>query len=245
MLAAAFQAQQTQTENAPLRFAAASVKTNTSGHNGMGNKFDPGMARWTNYPLGELIGEAYPLKNYQTFGWPEWLGSDAWDIDATTDGATTYTQKKQMLQTLLVERFGLKFHWEKKELAGYSLVIAKGGPKLHEITEGEAASEPPGISYNRGKIIGRRTPMFQWIYFLSGELRCPFEDNTGLKGKYDFRLEWAPDEIQPNYGGEPLAPGRSSIFAALQDQLGLKLEVKKFQVEMFVIDRIDKVPTAN
>jgi uncharacterized protein (TIGR03435 family) len=244
-MAAALYAQPQQPESAQPRFAAASIKANTSGHNAMGNKFDPGMARWTNYPLGELIGEAFDLRNYQTIGWPEWLGAGTWDIDATTDGATTYAQKKKMLRTLIEERFHLKFHWETKEVSGYSLVIAKGGPKLHEVKEGEVSSWPSGISYNRGRIIAHGTPMFQWLFFLSGELRCPFEDNTGLKGKYAFKLEWAPDETQANGGEAPSDPSRPSIFAALQDQLGLKLEAKKFPVEMFVIDHIDKVPTAN
>jgi uncharacterized protein (TIGR03435 family) len=245
-LGAVLYAQAPHAQTAAPGFAAASVKANTSGHNGMGNKFDPGMARWTNYPLSELIGDAYGLRNYQTFGWPEWLGSDKWDIDAATDGPTTYTQKHRMLQTLIEERFHLKFHREMRDLQGYSLVIAKGGPKLHEVKEGEAGAESAGINYNRGRIIARRTPMFQWLFFLSGELRCPFEDNTGLKGKYDFKLEWAPDEIQPNGGGEASAdPNRPSIFAALQEQLGLKLEVKKFSVEMFVIDHVEKIPTAN
>jgi uncharacterized protein (TIGR03435 family) len=151
-----------------------------------------------------------------------------------------------MLQTLLVERFHLKFHRESQNISGYALVIAKNGPRLHEVKEGEVSSETPGINYNRGRIIGHRTPMNEWLFFLSGELRCPFEDDTGLKGKYDFKLEWAPDELQSNGGSDtPADTNGPAIFTALQDQLGLRLEAKKFPVEMFVIDHIDRSPTSN
>ncbi len=242
---AALYAQPQQTEVTPLRFAAASIKANTSMRNGMGNKFDPEMARWTNTPLRNLIEGAYRLDDYQAAGWPEWLRADKWDIDAKTEGPTTYSQKSQMLQTLIVERFGLKFHWEKKEIPGYSLAIAKGGPKLHEVKEGDATAGRAGTTVQRGLISGYHVHMMDWVGFLTSELGCPFEDNTGLKGIYDFKLEWSPDESQPNSGGEPGDPNGPSIFAAVQDQLGLKLEVKKFPVEMFVIDHIDRLPTAN
>lgn len=245
MLGATLYAQPQQTENAPLRFAAASVKPNTSMRNGMGNKFDPTMARWTNMPLRNLIESAYGLQDYQAAGWPDWLRAAKWDIDAKTEGATTYLQKRQMLQTLLVERFGLKFHREMKDLQGYSLVIAKGGPRLHEVKEGEVGSAQAGTRIDRGLISGHHVHMMDWVGFLIGELGCPVEDNTGLKGVYDFKLEWSPDESQPNSGGEPGDPNGPTIFAAMQDQLGLKLEVKKFPIEMFVIDHIDRVPTAN
>jgi len=244
-LGMALHAQPPQTESAPLRFAAASLKANTSIRNGMGNKFDPGMARWTNTPLRNLIESAYGLRDYQAAGWPEWLRADKWDIDARTEGPTSYTQKQQMLQTLIVERFGLKFHREMKDVPGYALSIAKGGAKLHEVKEGEVSSNPVGTVVQRGLISGHKVHMMDWVGFLFGELGCPYEDNTGLKGIYDFKLEWSPDDGQPNSGGEPGDPNGLSIFAALQDQLGLKLEPKKFPIEMFVIDRIERLPTAN
>jgi uncharacterized protein (TIGR03435 family) len=246
LLSAALYAQAQQTEVAAPRFAAASLKANTSIHNGMGNKFDPGMARWTNTPLQNLIEGAYRLRDYQVVGGPNWLRSDKWDIDAKTDGPTTFTQKFQMLRTLIVERFGLKFHREIKDIPGYVLAIAKNGPKLHEVKEGEVSSIPAGTTIQSGLIIGHQVHMMDWVSLFASVLGCPFEDNTGLTGKYDFKLEWLPDESQPNSGSEtPADPNRPSIFAALQEQLGLKLEVKKFSVEMFVIDHVDRAPTAN
>jgi uncharacterized protein (TIGR03435 family) len=245
LLSVALYAQTPKTEPVPPRFAAASLKANRSVRNGMGNKFDPEMARWTNMPLQNVIESAYGLRDYQAVGWPNWLRSDKWDIDARTDGPTTFKQKYQMLQTLIVERFGLKFHREVKDIPGYVLMIAKGGPKLHEVKEGEVNSIPAGTTIQRGLVIGHQVHMMDWVGLFSSELGCPFEDNTGLTGRYDFKLEWAPDERQPNGGGEPGDPNGPSIFAAVQDQLGLKLEVKKFSVEMFIIDHVNKVPAPN
>jgi uncharacterized protein (TIGR03435 family) len=237
-------AQAQQTEAGAPRFATASVKADTSDHNGIGNKFDPVMIRWTSTPLRVLVQAAYGLKSYQMEGWPNSLNSDKWNIDARTDGPTTSKQKYEMLQTLIVERFGLKFHREMKDIPGYVLVIAKNGPKLREVKEGEGSSIPAGATIQSGLIIGHQVRMMDWVGLFASVLGCPFEDSTGLMGKYDFKLEWAPDDTQPN-GGEAPDTSRPTIFAALQEQLGLKLEVKKFPVEMFVIDHVDKVPAVN
>ena len=245
LLSAALYAQTQQTEVAAPRFATASVKADTSDHNGIGNKFDPVMMRWTSTPLRVLVQAAYGLRSYQIVGWPNSLSSDKWNIDAKTEGPTTNKQKYEMLQTLIVERFGFKFHREVKDIPGYVLMIAKGGPKLHEVKEGEVNSIPAGTTIQRGLVIGHQVHMMDWVGLFSGELGCPFEDNTGLTGRYDFKLEWAPDERQPNGGGEPGDLNGPSIFAAVQDQLGLKLEVKKFSVEMFIIDHVNKVPAPN
>jgi len=245
LLSAALYAQAQQTESEAPRFATASVKMDTSGHNGIGNKFDPVIMRWTSTPLSVLVQQAYGLRNYQIAGWRSTWDSDKWNIDARTEGPTTSKQKYEMLQTLIVERFGLKFHREMRDIQGYSLVVAKNGPKLREVKEGEAGSSPAGTTIQRGLVIGHQVRMMDWVGLFSGELGCPFEDNTGLTGRYDFKLEWSPDERQPNRDGEPADPNGASIFAAVQEQLGLKLEVKKFPVEMFVIDQLNKVPTAN
>jgi bla regulator protein blaR1 len=246
VLSAALMAPAHQTE-APLRFAAASLKPNTTIRNGMGNKFDPGMARWTNTPLANLIQEAFHLKGYQTAGWSEWLHADKWDIDAKTKGPTTSAQKHQMLQTLIIERFGLKYHSETRDISGYELAIAKGGPKIHPVTEDPPNAPRAGITILVGSIESVRNDWFNFVYFLSDALGRPLHDGTGLAGKFTFKLQWVPDESQPNSFGEappPDAPG-PSIFAAMQDQLGLKLEPKKFPVEMFVIDHLNRIPTGN
>jgi uncharacterized protein (TIGR03435 family) len=245
LLSAALYAQAQQTEVAAPRFATASVKADTFGHNGIGNKFDPGMMRWSSTPLRVLVEAAYGLRSYQIIGWPNSLNSDKWNIDAKTEGPTTGKQKYELLQTLIVERFGLKFHRETRDILGYSLVVAKNGHKLHEVKEGEVSSISAGTTIQSGLIIGRKVHMMDWVGLFGSVLGCPFEDSTGLTGKYDFKLEWSPDEGQLNGFGEPGDPNGPSIFAAVQDQLGLKLEVKKFSVEMFVIDHVDKAPTAN
>jgi uncharacterized protein (TIGR03435 family) len=239
---------QVQHPETPPRFAAASVKANASIRNGMGNKFDPTMARWSNMPLRNLIEEAYHLKDYQAVGWPEWLRADKWDIDAKTEDPATRAQKSQMLQTLIIERFGLKYHLETRDISGYELVIAKGGPKIHPVTEEPPSNAPrAGTTILVGSIEIVRDDWSAFTGSLPSELGRPLHDGTGLTGKFTFKLEWVPDESQPNSFGEapPADAVGPSIFAAMQNQLGLKLEPKKLPVEMFVIDHVDRVPTAN
>jgi len=241
-LGAALCAQAQQAEPAPLRFATASVKPESS-RAYIRKDVDPVMLRWHSTPLRVIMDDAWHLRGYQVIGLQMDMAS-RWDIDGRTDGPTTTAQKYEMLRTLIVERFGLKFHREMRDLPGYALVIAKGGSKLHEVKEGEVTSGNPGAEMEYGVITGRRVRMEDWVGFFSNELGAPFEDDTGLKGLYDFKLEWSP-EATPRGGREPRDPDGLSLFVALQQQLGLKLEPKKIPVEMFVIDNLNKTPTEN
>lgn len=136
-------------------------------------------------------------------------------------------QSNLMLRQLLADRFGLIFHRETKALVVYSLVVGKTGPKLKEGgTKGPYLSRPAP-----GKLVGTRASMAALTRALSGSLGRPINDETGLKGQYDFTLTWTPDEIVGDVSGP-------SLFTALQDQLGLKLESKKAPVETIVIDHI-------
>jgi len=158
-----------------------------------------------------------------------------------------------MVQKLLVDRFQLRFHTEKKELPVYAMVLAKGGPKI-----AVSAGDPnafPGIGFGREPgvitLMGRNTGLNSVANGLqSNILDKPVVDQTGLTGRYDFQLKFTPDAIQlANFGG--LAPGNSSdlnpppdIFTAFEQQLGLKLQATKAVVDVMVIDRIEK-PSAN
>lgn len=236
---------QTQQGSAPPRFATASVKPEAS-RAYIRKDVDPVMLRWHSTPLQVIIDDAWHLRGYQRIGWPTSMGMDVrFDIDARTDGPTTTEQKYEMLRTLIVERFGLKFHREMRDLPGYALIIAKNGPKLHEVKEGVASSGEPGVDDEYGVKIGHRVRMADWVGFISSELGAPFEDDTGLKGLYDFKLEWSP-AATPMFGNEPRDPDTGlSLFVALQQQLGLKLEQKKIPVEMFIVDHVNKNPTEN
>lgn len=175
-------------------------------------------------------------------------------------------ERQRMLQALLADRFKLAIHRETKELPVYALVVAKNGPKLQEAKPGDTYPNgikgPDGVAragfmrMGRGELTGQGLPMSSLVRLLTQQLGRTVMDKTDLTGKYDFTLKWTPDESQgamlkgPD-GGQPGAasappPDSSgpSIFTALQEQLGLKLESQKGQVEILVIDHVEK-PSEN
>jgi uncharacterized protein (TIGR03435 family) len=157
-----------------------------------------------------------------------------------------------MIQALLADRFKLQFHRETKELPTYVLVVAKGGPKFHESEVVEGPDKPKGtrMSMNgRGQFNLERAPMAALANQLAQVLGRSVIDKTGLPGNYDFELKWTPDESTPGMarmavGDGPPPPSDAgagtSIFTALQDELGLKLESTKGPVEILVIERAQK-----
>jgi uncharacterized protein (TIGR03435 family) len=171
---------------------------------------------------------------------------------------------QRMLQTLLEDRFKLTFHRETKDLPVYSLIIAKNGPKLHEAKPGDdyanGLKSPSGnlvgphmmlMRLGGGQISGQGVPIEYLVQQLSSQLEMLVTDKTGLTGSYDFSLQWTPDSVRSpmfkgpedgqranDLGTVPEASG-PSLFTALQEQLGLKLEVHKGPVETFVIDHIE------
>jgi uncharacterized protein (TIGR03435 family) len=230
----------------PQTFEVATVKPNKSGSRGMGNHFDPERATWANYTLNTLIGAAYHLQSGQLVGGPVWLGSDTWDIEAKTERPTTTPQKLEMLQPLLADRFQLRVHWETRELPEYNIVISKGGSKLREYQKIDGEPRPIGTHIGHGLIDAHGIEFGEFVGFLRSELGRPVVNSTGLTAHYDFKLQWVPDESQPNSGGEVPSPDAigPSIFAAIQEQLGLKLEAMKGPVKVLVVDSAVK-PSAN
>jgi uncharacterized protein (TIGR03435 family) len=148
-----------------------------------------------------------------------------------------------MLQGLLAERFKLKVHREEKVIPGYDLVVAHGGPKFRRAVTDQARGE-----VMLGSITTHSAPIFQIVTAVAGTLRSPVHDMTGLSGNYEFTLKWTPDDMVPA-GAEntSTAPGDRppSIFTALQEQLGLKLEPRKLPTEIVVVDHVERVPTEN
>jgi bla regulator protein BlaR1 len=227
-----------------------------------------------NIPLAFLIQFAYRLKESQLTGGPSWINTERYDIEAKPDDATVAALQSAnpdkrfeimmpMLQSMLEERFKLTVHHDKKELQVYSLVVAKNGPKMHASDPAPtdpAASVPLGpghgnIRMGRGQLDVDSQPLSQVVDVLSHILGRVVVDNTGLTGKYDFNLKWTPgDEEQafkqlgPGPDGRPAPPPPDSsgptIFTALQEQLGLKLESQKSSVDTLVIDHVEK-PSEN
>jgi bla regulator protein BlaR1 len=210
--------------------------------------------RWvaTNVPLRDLIASAYAVPTPRMAGGPGWLDSDRFTIDAKPAAPLppwpeSNKQLSLMLQSLLEDRFKLAVHWEKKEAAVYDLVAAKGGPKLKEAD----ADEKSGFGMERGRIKSLALPLGYLASNLAYLLGRPVNDKTGLSGNYDYTLAYTPDAAQAAAVGPPGAdaapppdPNGPSIFTALQEQLGLRLESAKGPVEVLVIDHAER-PDAN
>jgi uncharacterized protein (TIGR03435 family) len=190
-------------------------------------------------------------------GGPSWIGTDAFDVEAKAEDTehTTQDQLRVMLQNLLAQRFNLKFHREKRESQGFDLVIARGGLKMKPSDTSDKT--PGGMSMSIGNpaaggissVSGLRSTMATIVGFLSGRLGRAIQDRTGLTGNYDFSLNWTPGEGESNgiagFLDHSPAPATApepgvSIFTALQEQMGLRLESTKVTIEAIVIDSAER-----
>jgi uncharacterized protein (TIGR03435 family) len=225
-----------QTAAQKPQFEVASIKPNHSGNRAWGENTGHGRLTVTNDTLKELIRLAFDVKDFQIESGPRWLDSDRYDIAATTGSVEDITdqQLRPLLQALLADRFQLKAHRETKEMTTYSLVIAKGGPKLAEHTGGGGGDSSTNSS--AGNIRATNVTMMALANSLSRIMGRLVSDNTGLNGTFDYQLVWAPPEQT-----DSTAP---SIFTALEEQLGLKLESSKGPVQVLVIDSVSK-PSKN
>jgi uncharacterized protein (TIGR03435 family) len=221
-------------------FEAASIKPSTPGMRGFSIVPSAG-GRLTakNITLKRLLGAAYDVQDFQVAGGPKWMDSDPYDIVAKAEGNLTEHQLLDLLQPLLKDRFQLAFHWETKQLPRYLLVTGKGGSKLTEV---KADGEPQLNIRGRKLITGHRAPLSQLVETLSWVTGRVVVDQTGLKGVYDFKLEWTPDDLQISEPGSAsgAAESANSLFAAIQEQLGLKLDPQKGPVQILVVDRAEK-----
>jgi bla regulator protein BlaR1 len=249
----------------PLHFEVASIKPNNSGANTVDVRIAPGGRLWArNASLRILITSAYQIRDFQISGGPAWLGSARFDIETKNQGNPTETEVSQMLQTLLAERFQLKVHQETRDMPIYSLSIGKNGPKLQpgigkdcfdpSTTGGPPPAPPPGQSMARpcggfnmlsGRMAGAKVTMSRFAAVLSRYFGQTVMDKTGLDGTYDISLQWTPQETQAllrpgEPGATPADPSGPSIFTAIQEQLGLKLDSQKGPVEILVIDRAER-----
>ena len=197
--------------------------------------------------LFRLIFNAYHIRPSDDIpGLPAWAKTAEFDVEAKMDDdlaaalkklSSEEAQKKRalMLRALLADRFKLRVHYETRERPIYSLLIAKGGPKLKEAT---GVDDGGGSWWGRGNIKIQRGPIESLAFCLSDVLGREVKDNTGLHGRYDVQLNWTPDERQGEGEAGP------TIFTALREQLGLKLVPAKGPVEVLVVDHAEK-PSEN
>jgi uncharacterized protein (TIGR03435 family) len=252
-------------------FDVVSVKPNKSDNGMMRIMFKPDGYSATNVFVKLLIQTAYGIRQDLISGGPGWLESAGYDFDAKVAGPDvdalkklTPEQRKSMLQPALADRFKLKVHTEIKQLPVYEIVLAKGGSKLKEATVGDTYANgikgPDGVGrggmmrFGPGQLTAQAVPMTSLTNMLSQQLHRTVLDKTGLTGKYDLELNWTPDQGADPMFKEPegspqrgdAAPDSSgpSIFTALQEQLGLKLQSAKGPVETLVIDHVE-MPSEN
>jgi uncharacterized protein (TIGR03435 family) len=256
------------------------------------------MLRCTNATLNMLMFQAYDVQSYQING-PAWFDSEHFDITAKIPAGATKEQFRLMLQNLLAERFQVKLHRETRQLPIYALLVGKAGPKMKPSADLPPQEDPPKempdlpppppkpgpdglppipkgraggfmmFMNGRFRMAGSQQTMADLARMLSNQLGRPVIDQTGLKGKYDFTLDFTPEPGRGMPGGMPMPmppPGGGggggpmtagsagenqerdsapSLFVALPEQLGLKLESRKGPVEFLVIDHAEKVPTEN
>ena len=210
-----------------------------------------------NYTLHGMISAAYDLNPRAISGGPAWVDSQPWEILARTPGEKrpTWDDQMAMLRKLLAERFNLSFHREKKQFNIYDLTVSKDGLKL------KATEAPPDEAPNMTSVVypassggidhitlpAHNITIAQFAGLLNRAiLDRPVVDNTGLSGRYDFELEWTPDDTQ--FGGK-LPPGepdtpRPGLFLAMEQKLGLKIEATRGSVNAIVVDRVEP-PTDN
>jgi bla regulator protein blaR1 len=209
----------------------------------------PGGGRLNTFStsLRMLIIYAYNVKDFQVSGGPGWANSETYDIVAKGDGDAARPQLRLMLQALLKDRFKLALRHETKDAPIYELVVAKGGSKIQEDTT--SFNQRIGMT-GAGKITAQKASLAMFADVLGTLAGRPVLDKTGLSGTFKFKLDWTPD---PGEGGPPglarpdVAPPDSngpSLFTALQEQLGLRLQSAKGPVESLVIEKAEK-PTEN
>lgn len=202
----------------------------------------------TNATLVDCIKFAYGLVSDDQMDGPDWTKSKEvrFDVLGKAAAATPREQLLLMLRALLAERFHLALHTERRKIPHYALVVAKNGPKIeHNVEEVPPDPAASKMTYRIGHIIHPQCSMYALALLLSRQLHEMVLDETGLKGLYKVDLEWTPDAPQPAGTAAETAEHGPSLFSAVQQQLGLKLEGRKDEVEVLIIDHADRVPVAN
>lgn len=264
----------------PPSFEVVSIRPDRSADQQFQFLFLPGRFIATGITVKSLISSAYHVKDFQVSGGPDWIRSARFDITAKEPDAIAAEMPKLspeqsreeeglLLQSMLADRFKLAVSHDTRSLPAYALVIAKSGPKLHEAKPGD--TYPNGLNLNGrgnagmvrvlpGQIIGQgismSSPPVGLVQLLSEQVERDVIDQTGLRGIYDFTLNWTPEVRSAPVA--PAPPGSSlgvanppeadssgpSLFTALQEQLGLKLESTKAPAKVIVIDHIER-PSEN
>ena len=197
---------------------------------------DRGFFQTHNLTLKRLIASAWEIDDAQIFGGPNWMDSDSWDINARIPAEFAQQTSQTvpvMIRSLLADRFRLVIHREPREVSGYTLVVAKKGPKMERAKADQNGSSSHS---NNTHLKAENVTMEALAKRLSGnrDLGKLVVDKTGLTGGFNFELDWLPERLESS------SDDQTSIFTSLQEQLGLKLESAKVTTLAIVVDRAEK-----
>jgi uncharacterized protein (TIGR03435 family) len=222
-------------------FDVASVRESRSLAAGGTLRFMPdGGIQAQAIPVGTLIRVAFDLQPYQVQGAPDWSREIRYDVQAKPGQPVAREQTRVMLQALLIDRFRLVFHRERRELDGFRMVRSSQdrlGPNIkpsrfdcEKMAMIEPACRVSGITLDSMKVVG--SPIWSLLQEAIAVVGAPVADETGLAGTYDFELRWSQESAPSD--------DRPSFFTALQEQLGLRLERRRVTDEVFVVDRVER-----
>jgi uncharacterized protein (TIGR03435 family) len=246
----------------PPTFEVASIKKNTSGSQSSSNRALPGgRVTVTNNTLRNMLRNFNRIQPYQLVGGPDWMSTDRWDIVAKAEGDPPPELMMEMMKTLLAERFKLVMHRETREMPVYALVAIKTGslgPQLHRSTtdcvavsaDARARGVVPvvprggplcGTNMTTGRMATSSTTMADLARNLSTVAGRIVVERTGLAGNFDLELSWSGDAAEGNaVNPPPAANDGPSLFTAIQEQLGLKLDPQRGPVDVIVIDSVER-----
>ncbi len=253
---------QTQTTTAIPAYATVSIVPSKSGGDPVALMFGPDQFLSKNASLQQVIRAAYGIEDDRIIGAPAWLESEKYNVEAKEGRSEIedprklsfdqrVAEQKPMLQALLTERLKLAVHRETRDLTVLALVLAKNGPKLQPSKPGDPYPNGfkgpdgvarPGFHVQGNNLIGQGVPVGPLLWHLSWQLRRTVLDETGLSGSYDFTLKM-PDGIPLGIDNPP--PPESyepALSAAIEQELGLKLEPRKSALEVLIIDHVEKPP---
>jgi uncharacterized protein (TIGR03435 family) len=228
----------------PLSFEVASLKPSQAQMGRRRIESEGGRYMAEGITLKMLIQQAFDVKDFQIIGAPGWATSDQFDINAKAENPDMNSEQlRERLRSLLRERFNLKIKKETRELQIYVLVEGKGGHKLHSSqTQPLKQDTPPDamIRIGRRELAAEAASISDLTNMLAQKLGRPVTDKTGIKGLFDFKLQFTPDEIRGVETDPAADTSAPSIFTAVREQLGLKLENQKGPVEVLVIISVEK-----
>ena len=238
---------QSQTTPRLPAYEISTVKLNNSGEHSGKFSYSPAGLIVENLSLQTLIEQAYEVEKEQVIGAPDWAKSERYDIEAKVDPSETEAlrsltpaQRNRMMKPLLEDRFQLKTHFETRDLPVYVLAISKTGSKLKKTPAPGTGEEKHNFNMGRDTLTAEGISVDQLAHLLSTALGRPVANKTALAGNYDINMKW---EVEDIVSGPSASPG-PSIFTAIQQQLGLKLNPGKAPIQVLVIDHIER-PSEN